>query len=89
LFSLSLSYQGTFDQLDKDQNGSVDCSELGIALELLDYKLSEAQIHALLQKVDKNQDGQISFEEFSRFFEFVPAVNLRSVAQQWMNEVSH
>ncbi len=45
-------------------DGTITISELGIVLKSLKKNFNEKQLKEIINKVDKNGDGQIDFEEF-------------------------
>eukprot|EP00468_Gymnochlora_sp_CCMP2014_P008225 CAMPEP_0167762388 /NCGR_PEP_ID=MMETSP0110_2-20121227/12739_1 /TAXON_ID=629695 /ORGANISM="Gymnochlora sp., Strain CCMP2014" /LENGTH=157 /DNA_ID=CAMNT_0007649255 /DNA_START=21 /DNA_END=494 /DNA_ORIENTATION=- len=53
-----------FDLFDKDSDGTITISELGVVLKSLKKNFNEKQLKEIIKKVDKNGDGQIDFEEF-------------------------
>jgi len=61
-----------FDKMDVDGNGKLDKKEIKDAMEDEDIqtylKLSKAQVEKAFKDMDENGDGEISFEEFSAFF---------------------
>jgi len=73
--------KATFEELDSDGSGSIAAAELSDALKKLGYRVPEKQCLELLKKVDTNNDGQVSFDEFVAFFEFVPIASLGSIAR--------
>ena len=77
----------TFEELDADGSGSIAAGELSTALRRLGYRLSDDQCRELLAKVDANNDGEVSFEEFREFFQFVPLGSLGGIAEQLMGNV--
>jgi len=57
--------QEIFKNYDKDESGSIDCTELGAILEnLLLIKPSESSLKDLIADVDINKDGSLQFAEF-------------------------
>lgn len=57
--------QEIFKKYDKDDSGSIDCTELGTILEsLLLIKPSESSLKDLIADVDINKDGSLQFDEF-------------------------
>ena len=57
--------QEIFKQYDKDESGSIDCTELGDILEnLILIKPSESSLKDLIADVDINRDGSLQFDEF-------------------------
>ena len=77
----------TFEELDADGSGTIQSSELGSALQKLGYNLGERECAELLAKVDANRDGEVSFEEFRAFFEFVPLASLSGIAEHLLGQV--
>ena len=61
-----------FQEIDRDGNGVVTLDE---AHELLHRELafSHSQTQELVKRYDKNGDGQLSYEEFIRFYTKVRA----------------
>ncbi|CAE8641843.1 unnamed protein product, partial [Polarella glacialis] len=51
-----------FEELDTDHSGKVDVAE--VAALLVMWGLPESEAEAALERVDRNGDGQISFDEF-------------------------
>jgi Ca2+-binding EF-hand superfamily protein len=58
-----------FDDFDKDKDGSIDRSELELALRSLNLDFTQGDIEAYMEQVDKSKNGAISYEEFKVFFE--------------------
>jgi hypothetical protein len=59
-----------FDKMDLDGNGELDKEELRAALEKSGIPMSEVErkVPALFARMDKNDDGSISREEFVRYW---------------------
>ncbi|CAM9220220.1 unnamed protein product [Scytosiphon promiscuus] len=53
-----------FDNFDRDKNGSIDSAELATVLRSLGYSPTKDQLKRLMNKVDLDKTGDISFEEF-------------------------
>jgi Ca2+-binding EF-hand superfamily protein len=53
-----------FAVFDTDGSGSIDRKELQRLMRKLGQALSEAELDAMMEEVDTNGDGEISFEEF-------------------------
>ena len=53
-----------FAVFDSDGSGAIDRKELKRLMKKLGQALSEAEIDAMMNEVDENGDGEISFEEF-------------------------
>jgi len=73
-----------FHHLDADHSGYVDAEELRNALHALGFdSVDPEQIRTMLSLVDRNQDNRIDLDEFERFFEMIPAADLKSIARFW------
>lgn len=57
-----------FDQFDQDSSGQLDCKELGVVMKLLNDNedVTQDDLDLVLKKADKNADGQISKDEFTK-----------------------
>merc|ERR1712115_255106 len=53
-----------FAVFDTDGSGSIDRKELKRLMKKLGQALTEAEVDAMMEEVDANGDGEISFEEF-------------------------
>eukprot|EP01043_Picozoa_sp_COSAG02_P007869 COSAG02_NODE_243_length_27457_cov_16.852328_8_plen_1013_part_00 len=53
-----------FRKVDKDSSGELDSTELKLALKLLNLHLSARQTSAIMQHLDKDGNGSVSFDEF-------------------------
>jgi solute carrier family 25 (mitochondrial phosphate transporter), member 23/24/25/41 len=82
LFSLGC-LRHVFDQIDTDQSGQMEDVELTAALNLLDVHLPSHQVSEMLRKIDTDNSGTISFDEFSEFFGMIPNADLQSVFTAW------
>jgi len=60
-------WKEVFRIFDKDNNGHVSASEVGMLLRGLDMNPSMRDIEDMIQKIDKNGTGQIEWEEFVDF----------------------
>lgn len=58
-----------FDDFDKDKDGTIDRSELELALRSLNLDFTQGDIEAYMEQVDRSKNGGISYEEFKVFFE--------------------
>ncbi len=67
--SLEQHIKQMFDDFDKDKDGSIDRSELELALRSLNLDFTQGDIEAYIEQVDKNKNGAISYDEFKVFFE--------------------
>lgn len=57
-------YKEAFNNFDIDGNGSIDEGELGVVMRSLGYSPTNQQLKDMMQKVDTDGSGGISFEEF-------------------------
>ncbi|EGX47144.1 hypothetical protein AOL_s00097g190 [Orbilia oligospora ATCC 24927] len=64
--------RGLFNAIDRDKNGQLDRSELAHALESNGIKVEPHKLQAFFDRLDKNSDGQITFEEWRDFLVFIP-----------------
>jgi solute carrier family 25 (mitochondrial phosphate transporter), member 23/24/25/41 len=80
--------RSVFNQFDLDKSGYIIDKELQIVMKNLDYNLNARSIRRLLNKVDTNRDGKVSFDEFKEFFRLVPAVSIAAIASRWMDDTS-
>jgi len=53
-----------FNSLDLDGSGSISVSELQRMIESRGYFVGYKEVSQVLDKFDKNKDGQVSFTEF-------------------------
>ncbi|KAK6352775.1 hypothetical protein TWF696_004777 [Orbilia brochopaga] len=64
--------RGLFNAIDRDKNGQLDRAELAHALESNGISVEPGKLQAFFDKLDKNSDGQITFEEWRDFLVFIP-----------------
>ena len=57
-----------FRQLDSDNSGYIQASELEAVLQKMGRRLNKSEIDAMVKTLDKTGDGKISFEEFRQLF---------------------
>ena len=57
--AVAMDVQATFNELDKDSNGTLSESEAG----------EDAVLHENFSQIDTNQDGQLSLSEFKKFIQ--------------------
>ena len=53
-----------FDLFDRDKNGAISCSELKYVLGEFNGRVKESVWRNMINEIDLNGDGEISFEEF-------------------------
>ena len=58
-----------FNEYDADNNGQIDCAELGAALKKAGKEFTPEQVEAALAKHDKDKDGKLSWGEFQAIFQ--------------------
>lgn len=57
-----------FNRLDHDQSGALDKAEINSFAQRVSSKIGhQEKIEQVISKIDKDQDGQISLEEFQAF----------------------
>ncbi|EPS40204.1 hypothetical protein H072_5976 [Dactylellina haptotyla CBS 200.50] len=64
--------RGLFNAIDRDKNGQLDRGELAHALESNGIKVEPHKLQSFFDRLDKNNDGQITFEEWRDFLVFIP-----------------
>jgi len=72
LFGCLLSDMGNlkaaFDSVDTDGSGRIDSSELQEAMKKAGRSMSIEECKRMIKKVDQDNDGELSFEEFRLIF---------------------
>ena len=63
-----VSIEAAFNKYDKNGSGDIDSAELQAVLEDLGVDTSEERLNEAFDLLDKNQDGVISYEEFSKWW---------------------
>ena len=58
-----------FSVFDKDGDGNITAGELGAVLRSLDQNPTETELQDMINEVDEDRDGTISFQEFSTMME--------------------
>jgi centrin-1 len=53
-----------FNHFDTDGSGSIDMSELGVAMKSLGFEPRKDDLKAMLGSMDDDENGTINFEEF-------------------------
>ena len=53
-----------FDMIDTDGSGSIEVEELKIAMKALGFDTRKEETKKIIENLDKNKDGVISYEEF-------------------------
>ncbi|KAI9329339.1 calmodulin [Obelidium mucronatum] len=57
-------YKDAFSLFDKDQDGSIDTSEIGTVIRSLNQNISQRELKDLIKEVDTSNKGSIDFPEF-------------------------
>lgn len=57
---------------DTNGDGSIDCAELGAALSRMGLHPSERQVRCMMELLDTDQSGAVSYKEFRRFACMLP-----------------
>jgi hypothetical protein len=60
--------QAAFDRYDTDGNGSLSASELALVASSLGAEFSKNELVAVFDLLDRDNSGDVSFEEFSRWW---------------------
>eukprot|EP00931_Biecheleriopsis_adriatica_P018092 TRINITY_DN12755_c0_g1_i1.p1 TRINITY_DN12755_c0_g1~~TRINITY_DN12755_c0_g1_i1.p1 ORF type:complete len:984 (+),score=242.65 TRINITY_DN12755_c0_g1_i1:341-2953(+) len=63
-----------FKKFDKDGSGMIDLTELKAMVEELGGKMNDDEAKQAMEQLDKNKDGQCSFEEFKSFWSSKPGL---------------
>jgi len=58
-----------FDLFDIDKSGNIDLKELVQVFETLGQPMTELEARELIAELDKDGDGELSFEEFAAYFQ--------------------
>ena len=79
-----LKLYDVFTQIDEDNSGSIDESEIGLAMRKLGYKINNKRCSTMMKQLDTNSDGVISFDEFLEFFSAFPHGSYEKTMAAWM-----
>jgi len=77
-----------FSEIDEDHSGKIDSVELLHALDKLGYKRNTLQCQKMMESIDENGDGKVSFEEFRKYFEHVPVSSFTDVVESWRGSLA-
>ena len=62
-------YKQSFDYFDRDKSGEITIDELKSLLSYLGRKSDESRVKAMIDELDQNGDGTITFEEYVTIME--------------------
>ena len=68
--------EAVFDTLDVDKSGALDKSELRLALENTDIRLTKSELNAFFEIADADGNGEIDREEWVRAIQYGGAANV-------------
>lgn len=75
--------QNAFAAIDVDGNGQLSVQEVRQSLLRLGVKATAAECSALVNRMDKDGDGSISYLEFRDFLMLLPSNNVRAIFEIW------
>jgi hypothetical protein len=67
-----------FDSIDRDGSGMISSREMAGALRQLGAPCTPADARRLLSSVDRNSDGEVSWDEFRDTFRYTPLADLQA-----------
>ena len=74
-----------FNDLDKDGSGTITGDEVVESMRRMGIDASDADGARMVELLDENKDGVVTFEEFKKYTSLLPAAQLRSnAAYCWM-----
>ena len=76
-----------FDLFDRDKNGAISCSELKYVLGEFNGRVKESVWRNMINEIDLNGDGQISFEEFKTMMNNVILKDKKNNNKKLNNEI--
>merc|ERR1712127_318425 len=72
-----------FKAMDKNNDGTIDKAELEEAFEVLGFTwLQEKQVNGIMKRADKDENGVIDFEEYTKELPKTLKVNLTKLAKK-------
>lgn len=77
-----------FDSIDINKNGFLEGHEIKQVLELLNIKVSEVQLEDLIEKMDRSNDKNVSYEEFNNFVFLLPGNTIACLFDSWLKTSS-
>jgi len=70
-----------FDSLDRSGDGRLTVRDLKVMMHHLNLHVDAKQ---LMKKLDKDADGQLSWQEFRQAFVLVPAADMQGIEDTWL-----
>ena len=70
-------FKEAFDRFDKNKDGTISVQELGTVMQEVGLKPSEADLKVVISRLDTEENGSISFQEFLACIRY--SVNTSSV----------
>ena len=61
--------EAAFKKYDSDGNGFLTMDELQTVMSNMGRHMSQSEVRSMIQSLDLNNDGKISFDEFTRMFD--------------------
>jgi len=68
-----------FDRFDSTRTGSINTTDVRIALDKLGCEADDFSVNSLIKQMDVDGDGEISYEEFTRFYHLIPMETVKSM----------
>ncbi len=72
-----------FDEVDTSNDGQLDAQEIEITLTRLGYKATHERVKLLMQRLDKNHNDKIDFEEWCDFLLLLPRLSIVDAFNYW------
>ncbi|KAI9489368.1 calmodulin [Zychaea mexicana] len=60
--------KASFDQFDRDGNGTIDAKELGGVMRSLNMVVNDTEVKSMIRELDADGSGSIDFNEFLSIF---------------------
>jgi len=73
------SLRSMFDSFDYTRTGSINTTDVRIALEKLGCETDDFSVNSLIKQMDVDGDGVVSYEEFTKFYHLIPMETVKSM----------